>query len=345
MSATTMATAVTLTLTTDQEQSKSFTLEPGESVLSALLRHGVAVPNSCRAGACQSCMMRATAGTPTPDSQKGLKDAQRVKGLFLACACVPTSDLTVRFADGDTASRAKGVIRRVDRLSHDVARVLIETKEPVSYFPGQFLNLVRSDGLVRSYSLASLHSPAGVAPGDDALELHVRRVRGGQMSEWLHGDDVVGETVELHGPMGDCFYVAGRPEQPILLIGTGTGLAPLYAIVRDALRHGHTGPIRLYHGARGPAGLYLIDELRALAARHTDFAYTPCVLEGPADDAAVRVGPIDQVVLADTPKLTGHRVFLCGDPTIVTALRKRVFLAGANMKDIYADAFVMRASS
>jgi CDP-4-dehydro-6-deoxyglucose reductase len=333
-----------LTLVTDGAEPKSFTLEPGETVLNGLLRQGVAVPNSCRAGACQSCMMQATAGAPSPDSQKGLKDAQRAKGLFLACSCVPTGDLTVSFAN-DAAQRSRGVIRRVDRLSHDVARVLIDCKEPIAYFPGQFLNLVRGDGLVRSYSLASLHSPPGVAPGDESLELHVRRVRGGQMSEWLHDETVVGEPVELHGPMGDCFYVAGRPEQPILLIGTGTGLAPLYAIVRDALRHGHTGPIRLYHGARGPAGLYLVDELKRLAERHANFSYTACVLEGPTDDPQVRIGAIDQIVLKDTPKLAGYRAFLCGDPAIVNALRKKVYLAGAKMSDIYADAFVMRTTA
>src|SRR5205085_691623 len=142
-------------------------------------------------------------------------------------------------------------------------------------------NVVRpGDGLVRSYSLASLHSPPGLPAGDTLLELHVRKVTGGQMSKWLHDDVAVGEPLELRGPSGDCFYVAGRPVQPILLIGTGTGLAPLYAIARDALRHGHTGPIRLYHGGLDPSGLYHVDELRRLAATHSNFEYVPCVMNG-----------------------------------------------------------------
>jgi NAD(P)H-flavin reductase/ferredoxin len=322
---------------------RALQLAPGETVLDALLRSGVDVPNSCRAGACQSCLMQATDGAPSPDSQKGLKDAMRARGFFLACSCVPKADLSVRFADHAVA-RAKAVLKRVERLQGNVCRVLLKCDGAFDYFPGQFVNLVRSDGLVRSYSLASLHSPEGLPAGDDHLELHVRKVNGGQMSTWLHDEAREGDSVELRGPAGDCFYVPGRPDQSILLIGTGTGLAPLYAIARDALRHGHTGPIRLYHGGLDERGLYLVEELHRMAAAHPNFEYLPCVMNGPAADG-VRVGSIEQVVKADLPKLAGWRVFLCGNPDLVNMLRKKVYLAGASMKDIYADAFVMRASA
>jgi NAD(P)H-flavin reductase/ferredoxin len=323
---------------------QSYALETGESVLDGLLRQGVAVPNSCRAGACQACLMQVTEGTPPAKSQTGLKDAMRARGFFLACSCVPTADLTVRFAD-HTGRRARAVLECVERLSETVARVLLSCDEPFDYFPGQFVNVVRpEDGLVRSYSLASLHSPDGLPAGDRHLELHVRKVNGGQMSNWLHDEGAVGQTVELRGPAGDCFYVPGRPEQPILLLGTGTGLAPLWAIARDALRHGHTGPIKLYHGGLDASGLYHVDELRALSDGHANFEYVPCVMNGAGEDG-VRVGAIDKVVLADLPKLAVWRVYLCGNPDLVNALRKRVYLAGAKMSDIYADAFVTRASA
>ena len=338
-----MSDAVRMTLEENDGSTRAVELAAGESVLDGLLRSGVNVPNSCRAGACQSCLMQVTAGQPTPDSQKGLKDAMRARGFFLACSCKPTADLTVRFAD-HTGRRAKAVLERVERLAGNVARVLLSCDEPFDYFPGQFVNVVRpSDGLVRSYSLASLHSPEGVAAGDPHLELHVRKINGGQMSTWLHDEVEAGDALELLGPAGDCFYVPGKPEQPILLIGTGTGLAPLHAIARDALRHGHTGPIRLYHGGLDERGLYHVDELRRLAAAYANFDYVPCVMNGPAADG-VRIGAIDKVVLADQPELAGWRVFLCGNPDLVNALRKRVYLAGAKMSDIYADAFIMKAA-
>jgi ferredoxin-NADP reductase len=163
------------------------------------------------------------------------------------------------------------------------------------------------------------------------------------MSNWLHDDVAPGHRLEVRGPAGDCFYLTGRPEQPILLAGTGTGLAPLYAIVRDALHHGHTGPIRLYHGALNPAGLYLVDELTQLAAEYANFTYVRSVLNADdALDAGLRVGNLENMILSDTPSFAGWRVFLCGNPELVKNLRKRIFLAGAKMKEIYSDAFVMR---
>jgi NAD(P)H-flavin reductase len=113
---------------------------------------------------------------------------------------------------------------------------------------------------------------------------------------------------------------------------------------RDALRHGHTGPIRLYHGALEQNGLYLTDELHAMQALHSNFSYNACVLSG-EPEGKIRIGPIDQVVFQDHPKLNGQRVYLCGDPTLVNALRKKVFLAGAAMKEISADAFLTRSAS
>jgi ferredoxin-NADP reductase/ferredoxin len=316
----------------------AYPLAAGESVLDGLLRQGVDVPNSCRAGACQSCLMRAVdGGAPPAASQQGLKDSLKAQGFFLACQCKPAADLTVARADGAMA-RAAATVLRIEKLSADVARVLLDCHAPFEYRPGQFLHLVRADGLTRSYSLASQGSR------DDFLELHVRKVRGGAMSNWLHDDVAPGHQLEVRGPAGDCFYLAGRPEQPILLAGTGTGLAPLYAIVRDALHHGHTGPIRLYHGGLNPAGLYLVGELTQLAAEYANFTYVRCVLEAEgSSDAALRVGNMEQIILADTPKFAGWRVFLCGNPELVKSLRKRIFLAGATMKEIYSDAFVMRA--
>src|SRR5206468_3884321 len=133
---------------------------------------------------------------------------------------------------------------------------------------------------------------------------------------------------------------------PIVLVGTGTGLAPLYAIARDALKQGHEGQIRLYHGSLDPSGFYLVEKLQAMAAAHANFFYTRCGLNGAQDQPAdLRVGDIEKIVAADIGKFTGWRVFLCGNPQLVTSLRKKAFLAGASMKDIQSDAFVMRAAA
>ncbi|NUQ75359.1 MAG: 2Fe-2S iron-sulfur cluster binding domain-containing protein [Polyangiaceae bacterium] len=311
----------------------TYEVEKGETVLGALLRHGVHAPSSCRMGACQTCLMRATRGAVPPASQYGLKDSMKARGYFLACVCKPEQDLELKGAGADV--QVSAAIVGLDKLSPSVVRVRFKTEREFDYRPGQYAVILRQDGLARSYSIASLTS-------EEAIEMHVRKLPNGRMSTWLFDEAVVGEKVVLQGPSGECFYVAGQPEQPLLLAGTGTGLAPLYGIVRDALAQGHTGPIWLFHGAVEPSGLYLVNELRAIAATHPNVTYVPCVLKG-EEAGEVRVGALDQVLFKELPKLKGFRAFVCGDPGLVAALKKKIFLAGAPLREIYADAFVPSA--
>lgn len=303
-------------------------VEDGETALDTLLRGGVAVPNSCRAGACQSCRLRASAGSPPAAAQIGLKATWRERGYFLACLCRPDEDLTI--ALGEDLPVAATVVD-VTPLSADVVRLRLDA--PLEYRAGQFVTLLRADGLARSYSLASV-------PGEDAaLELQVRVLASGRMSRWIAHELAPGMSVQLRGPEGDCFYTAGQPAQPLLLVGTGTGLAPLIGVARDALRQGHTGPITLIHGAVTPAGHYLVDVLEDMCRQSPNFAYLRCALHGdPA--AGLEIGGIESVAAARFPKLAGHRVFICGDPERVQALRKQSFLRGARMNEIFADAFI-----
>lgn len=313
-----------------KHESRWYPLEPGESVLDGLLRQGVHVPHSCRAGACQSCLMKAVGGEVPEAARVGLKETLVAQGYFLACACRPAGDAALEVA-GAEGLRVPARIASLEPLSLDVLRVRLATDAPLDYRAGQYVSLVREDGLARSYSLASL-------PREGALELHVRLVPGGAMSGWLGREARPGERVFLQGPAGSCFYVPGRPEQPLLLAGTGTGLAPLYGIVRDALEAGHTGPIWLFHGARTPEGLYLREALRELAERHPQLRYRPGVLAGGTRDIAE--GPLDALIRTECPKPVGWRAWLCGDPPLVLSLRKKLFLAGLSLKDLHADAFL-----
>lgn len=311
-------------------------LAEGETVLAGLLRAGVPVSHSCRAGACQACLARATAGTPPAASQVGVKETLRARGYFLACQARPMEDLTVA-VDDDPALAVGARIVSVEPLGADVLLVRVRPDRPFEARAGQFVVLRRPDGLARSYSLARVPDER-----DDTIELHVRVIPGGRMSGWLAAPGRAGDPVELRGPAGDCFYVPGRESQPLLLAGTGTGLAPLVGIVADALRAGHSGPIRLVHGARTPTGHYLVHQLEGWARPSPNFEYLRCALHGdPAQNLAL--GSLDEVVIARWPRLAGHRVFLCGDPELVARLRKRVFLAGASLAEIHADPFVPSA--
>jgi len=318
-------------MTTIRYDNKSYELAENQSVLDCLNGHGVPVPYSCRAGVCQTCLMRAKAGVPPADAQLGLRDSLRITGHFLACLCHPVDDLDVALPD-DAHLSTHAFVRKLELLNHDIMLVELETLSPLEYQAGQFINLVH-DGLhVRSYSIAS------VPRLDKHIQLHVRRLPHGKVSGWIHEDLEIGENVEIRGPSGDCIYVPGKPDQPLLLVGTGSGLAPLYGILRDALDQGHSGPIRLFHGSREEHGLYLTDELRELARRFANFAYYPC-LSGPHVPEGYTAGRVHEAALRETPDLKGWRVFLCGHPEMVKVARKKAFLAGASLQEIHADAF------
>ena len=241
-----------------------------ESVLDALLKNGVAVPHSCRKGVCRSCTMRAMKGRLPAKAQAGLKPTQVHEGYFLACQCLPDEDLTLADPSGATAFRPATVVLS-EPYSATVQRLILQPEAPLDYHAGQFVNLRRADGLIRSYSLASLPGPV------PEIELHVKRLQGGAMSGWIADTLHAGDTVGLSEPQGSCFYLPGRAEQNILMIGTGTGAAPLAAVARAALRAGHKGDIHLYHGSGTADGLYLHHRLRDLHAAHGNFHYHPCV--------------------------------------------------------------------
>jgi CDP-4-dehydro-6-deoxyglucose reductase, E3 len=302
----------------------------GETALAALERVGAPIPRGCRRGICGACLVRVRRGTVAAEAQRGLSPAQAAMGLAFACLTKPTDDLALEEPGRGVEHTARVVA--LDPLSADVRRVRLAANSPLAYSAGQYVVLARPDGEERSYSLASV-------PSDGALELHVRRVPGGAVSGWIFDELRPGDAVRLRGPLGNCCYAPGRPQQPLLLVGTGTGLAPLWGIVRDALAHGHTGPIDLYHGARTTAGLYFRDELEALEERCATFRYHPCVLEGPADRPRVRVGALEAIALSDHPTTAGRRVFLCGDAPLVRALKRRFFLNGTASRDLLADPF------
>lgn len=309
-------------------------LQAGESVLDALLRGNVQISHSCKAGVCQSCLLQAPEQSVPEKAQEGLKDTLKAQGYFLACACYPSGNLVVCPPAADLQITAK--ISGLELLSNSVLRVLLTSTSTFTYRSGQFVTLVREDGLSRSYSLASL-------PQENRIELHVRKVNGGAMSGWLHDGATADMTVRLRGPAGQCFYVSGTPEQPLLLAGTGTGLAPLYGIARDALLQGHTGAIWLFHGAVDTGGLYLVDELRGLSRTNPNFQYVPAVLQSGGSGEA-EVGALDDAILSRFPKLSGWKGYVCGDPGLVNSLRKKFFLAGMASRQIYADPFLPSAA-
>jgi len=309
----------------------TFSCQPDETVLETLLRENIQVPNGCRQGLCQACLMRSLDTPPPVSAQNGLKDTLQKQNYFLACVCHPEQNMTVALPNQQGASVEAGVIKK-RLLTPDIVQLVLEYQSPFNFFAGQFVNLKRPDGLTRSYSIAN------IPQHENVLEFHIRRLPNGQFSSWVYDELEVGAQLTISEAQGSCHYLPGRAKQPLMLVGTGSGLAPLYGIIADALAQDHSGPIHLYHGSRDLNGLYFVDEMRELAAKFDNFHYTPCI-SGEGIESDHVQGRAHDIALSSTETLSGWRVFLCGHPEMVNQTKKMAFMKGASMADIYADAF------
>jgi ferredoxin-NADP reductase len=274
------------------------------------------------------CLLKADTGDPGAPGQRGLRPALAANGYFLACVARPVTDLAVR--SGQDAI-TPGRLAASRWLSPSVLAVWIRPQRPVSFRAGQHVTLDRGDGVIRAYSVANLPSEAARA----GLEFHVRVYPDGAMSAWL-ACAAPGVPLGIGVPAGECCYTPGAPAASLLLAGTGTGIAPLLAIARDALAHGHAGPIVLLQGAAKPAGLYwgTWTPRRSTFQRCSSIQRRTCTLSRGQDIVTAVTGELEAL---GGPAAT--RAFLCGGPRAVAAMRRALFLAGMSLRDICADQF------
>lgn len=309
---------------------KCYPINGTDSVLDTLLKHDVDYPYSCKIGTCQSCLTKLVDGEISPEAQKGLKSTLAAKNYFLACQCKPKSDITIALPNQEDASILSRIIG-LSKLNHNVLQVRLSVVNLGSFKAGQYINLVAPENLIRSYSIANVQK--------EYIELHVKLMPNGLMSNWLNQYAKVGTSICIRGPMGNCFYY--NPEHksfPIVLAGTGTGLAPLIGIAEDALKNEHNGNIVLIHGGVSEADLYFHEELISLQTRYTNFDYVPCVLH---ESRSIQQASIDSVLIQNLEGIASDvRLFICGPEETTKKMKVKAFLAGVPSGSIYSDSFV-----
>lgn len=303
-------------------------LQEGESVLEGIVRSGHDVPNSCRAGVCQSCKMMTDDAVP-PIAQKGLKSTHKEQGYFLSCCCHPSESMRIKLAPA--AQQFQTIVLSKKIVSDEV--LILHISKEFDYRPGQFISLQSSDGESRCYSIAShnkLH---------EYIELHVRIYEQGQVSSWLAKDLQVGDDLTVVGATGECFYVAEDQQKPLFLCGIGTGFAPLYGILKDALYQGHQGPIHMLLGAKTDDGFYYNEWLSCLRSSQVSIHQVALSINDARNKHSFKAD-IYRYAQKFVPDFANAQVYLCGAETFVQKMRKVCFLAGTPMQSIAADAFV-----
>ncbi|NIF17046.1 iron-sulfur-binding ferredoxin reductase [Pantoea sp. Cy-639] len=294
---------------------RQWTVPSDSNLLDALNEAGLNVPYSCRAGSCHACLVRCLDGLPLDAKPEALEAGKREQGWRLACQCAISGDLRVALFD----PRQDGVPAKVSELDWfaDVLRLRLLPERPLRYQAGQHLVLWNGE-IARPYSLASL-------PDEDVfLEFHIDCRRTGAFCDRARqlkvGDEL--RLGELRG--GALHYDPDWQARPLWLLAAGTGLAPLWGILREALRQGHQGEIKVLHVAHAPVGHYLGEALQSLPGVTVEL---------------VLVDQLEDALSGLRPSARQTMVLLCGAPATVERLARRLFIAGVPRNQVLADVF------
>lgn len=318
---------------------QSFDVDDGETVLAAAQRHDVPIPHECTFGGCGTCRMTIVQGSVRYEElPMALTEEEHARGQGLACQALCETDLVVSIDSAPAVSDpvlVEATIDTVAALAPDVTllRLALPAAHGIVYAPGQYLNIRLEDGTHRSFSMAN-------APGGQGVDLHIKRIAGGHFTDRILGQSKPGDTLRVELPHGS-FYYREQDYQPMIFAATGTGIAPIRAILESLLDNEDLPPGRLYWGVRGQQDLYQADELSQWSKRLYEFEFVP-VLSRPEPGWRGRTGHVQDAVLADVPDLAGHAVYLCGSPDMIHDAKARFTRAGADPVRIYADSFTFQ---
>ncbi|MES2183902.1 MAG: CDP-6-deoxy-delta-3,4-glucoseen reductase [Pseudomonadota bacterium] len=336
---------------TVQPSGRAFTTDAGETILNAAIRQGIGMPYGCKDGACGSCKCKKLDGSVVQGEHqaKALTAEEEAQGFILTCRSVPQTDVLLesRQVTDESAFPVRKMPSRVallEKKSHDVMllRLQLPATENLRYHAGQYLEFILRDGSRRAYSMATApHRQAETGP---SAELHIRHMPGGKFTDHVFTAMKEKEILRCEGPFGS-FFLREDSDKPIVMLASGTGFAPIKALLEHLRFKESPRPVTLYWGGRRPADLYLHDWVLEQAAAMPHLRYVPVISNAlPEDDWTGRAGFVHQAVLDDFADLSGHQVYACGAPIVVESAHKAyVAERGLPDEEFYADAFTSEA--
>ncbi len=335
---------------TVQPADVSFDVARDEAILAAAIGFGVGLPYGCRDGACGSCKSRLLEGRVIHGvhQSKALSAEEEAAGWILTCCATPQTDCviqarTVAGAGEYAPVKMPARVARLERAADDV--IVMQLQLPATaafrYRAGQYVEFILRDGARRSYSMATAPSLLGTPP---SVELHLRHMPGGKFTDTVFTTMKERDILRIEGPFGS-FFLREDSDKPLVLLASGTGFAPIKAIVDEMRIKGDQRPVTLYWGCRHRGDLYQHAWAVEAAATMPRLTYVPVLSEARAEDAwQGRTGFVHHAVMADLPDLSGHAVYACGAPVMVSAAQ-RDFIERCKLPEdaFYADSFTSEA--
>ena len=327
---------------TIQPSGHAFSVRQSESVLDAALRQGIILPYGCRNGACGSCLGTVLSGTlhypgDPPTALAAVPDAE---GKALFCQAHAASDLVIRVREVEAVQdiEVRTMPCRVSRLEHlapDVIRIYLKVPaaQRLQFLAGQYINILLKGHTPRAFSIAN-------APhADEYIELHIRYVEGGYFTDQVFHMLREKALLRFQGPLGT-FFLREDTDRPAILVGGGTGFAPLKAMLEHAFEIGLRQPLHLFWGARARRDLYLDELPRHWAEVNGNFRYTPVLSEpGPDDAWTGETGLVTDAVVKQYPALAPYDIYASGPPVMVQGGHRLFLEHGLDDSRFFSDAF------
>src|SRR5213596_884439 len=329
---------------------RTFSVDRDESILIAAIRQGVGLPYGCKDGACGTCKSRLIEGRVIHGTHqhKALSVEEEEAGFTLTCRAAAQTDVviearTVAGAGEFPVRKMPTRVTTITRPASDVAVIMMQlpANDPLRYRAGQYVEFVLRDGSRRSYSMANAPHTQTEKP---SIELHIRHMPGGKFTDQVFETLKERDILRMEGPFGS-FFLREDSTKPMVLLASGTGFAPIKAIIEHMQFKAITRPAVLYWGCRSKADLYLHDWAVEAAAQTPSLSYIPVLSEPRAEDAWTgRTGFVHQAVMDDLPDLSAHQVYACGAPIMVeSAQRDFIEQCGLPKEEFLADSFTSEA--
>ena len=336
---------------TVEPSGRTFSADSSETLLAAGIRQGIGLPYGCKDGACGSCKCKKISGTVVHGEHqaKALSAEEEAQGLILTCCSTAQSDLVLesrQVTEAGSFPIKKMPVRVVslEKKSHDVMSIIMQlpATDVMQFHAGQYVEFLLRDGSRRSYSMGN--APHTLDPAAPKVELHIRHMPGGKFTDVVFSTMKEKDILRIEGPYGS-FYLREDSQAPMILLASGTGFAPIKALIEHMQHKGITRPATLYWGGRRPSDLYMNDWVEEHVKAMPNLSYVPVVSDALPEDAWIgRTGFVHQAVLQDHPDLSSFQVYACGAPIVVDSA-KRDYVAQGHLpeEEFYADSFTSEA--
>lgn len=329
----------------------SFEVKPGQNILDAALEAEIVLPYSCRGGGCSTCKGKVLEGEFEAGEapQHILEQAELDQGYTLMCQAQPKSDMRIespqaRLTTDIQVRKLPARVMEMERINDDVMRLTLQLPpgQPLMYYAGQYMEVIMKDGRRRSYSMANPPQE------NNQIELHIRHMPGGAFTDHVFGltEPAMKERgmLRAEAPFGS-FFLREESTKPLIFLASGTGFAPIKALVEHMQQKNIQREIRFYWGGRRPKDIYMMELAQQWEKEIPNFTFVPVVSNALAEDNWTgRTGFVHHAVVEDMNDLSGWEVYACGAPIMVESAQKDfVEKCGLDAAVFYADAFTSEA--